>query len=117
MNEPTLEEELYDMPQDEIDGLKERLAMMSRNMRAKGLETYRFQNYEMGEDLVHGTLSIDYLETKRVRTFGKGEHNAVVSRRVLLMIDREGNLMVPKRNRPMLRKLSESLILDELAAI
>lgn len=117
MNEPTLEEELYDMPQEDIDGLKERLANLARNMRARGIESYRFRGYEVGEDLTHGTLTVELVPTATRREFGKPVKDVVVSRTMLLMVDREGNLMVPKSKRHLLKELSQGLILEELAAI
>ena len=116
MNEPTLEEELYSLPQDEIDGLKERLAMLSRNVRAKGLEVYRFQNYEIGEDLETGNLSVDLIKCEGRNVLGVG-HVEKVYRTAFLMIDRQGNLMVRSKYREQVKQLSQGLILVELAAI
>ena len=116
MNEPTFEENLYDMPQAEIDGLKERIAVLSRNMRLKGMETYRFMNYEIGEDFECGNLGIDIIDVKTRKVFGKGTVENL-SRSAFLMIDREGNLMVRAKYRPLVRQLSQALILEELAAI
>ncbi len=104
MEQLTLEEELYGMSQNDINGFKERLAILSRNMRAKGLTSFRCQEFEIGEDAEHGTLTVDAL-------VGAG------LRRVVMMIDREGNLMVPARYRSVVKTLSQVLILEELAAI
>jgi hypothetical protein len=116
MLEPTVEEALYGMPQEDIDSLKERLAMLSRNMRAKGLETFRFRDYEIGEDLESGNLCIDTIKVTKRKILGQGEVEKVY-RTFFLMIDRHGNMMVSKNKRDEIRNLSQALILEELAAI
>ena len=105
--ELTLEEQLYELPQDEIDGLKERLATLSRNVRSQGQDTYRFMQYEMSEDFESGNLGIDIVH----------EENNKIYRKAFLMIDRHGHLMVRAKMRSLVKQLSQALILEELEAI
>lgn len=116
MNGPTIEEELYDMPQEEIDGLKERLAMFCRAMRAKGKEEFRFGNYELGEDLETGNLCVDNIKVTKRKILGRGEVEKVY-RTFFLMVDRHGNMMVDKNKRHLVKQLHQAILLEELAAI
>lgn len=111
------EHELYDMDPEQLDGLKERLRNLSRNLRAKGVKEMKLGGqFLLGESFESGNLTVDIV-TSSEKLSGPPPDRMVTRREAFMLISRDGELSVRKKHRDKVKKLNYELVLEELANI
>jgi len=106
------------MSDEELEALVERLRMLCRNVIAQDRVDITVGKFAVGEDLATGNLSVDVVGPLMKRQSSYGPLKAGrIGRKCFMMVNREGDIMIEEKCRPLLKELNYALILDELANI